>query len=147
MAKELFTSEEQVAIQKAIAEAELNTCGEIRVHVDITCKIDPVKRAIEIFDKLGMHATKERNGVLIYVASKDHQLAIIGDKGINEKVPIHFWDDEIALMTTHFKEGNYALGLIKGIHMVGEQLKEAFPYCKDDENELSNEMSFQEDEE
>lgn len=147
MAKQLFSSEQQKAIQEAIAQAELNTCGEIRVHVDLYCKEDPKKQAIAIFQKLGMDKTKERNGVLIYLATKDHKLAIIGDVAINEVVPDHFWDDEIALMASYFKKGEFTQGLVEGIHKVGEQMKVSFPYCDDDENELSNEISFGDDEE
>lgn len=145
MAKKLFSSEQQKAIQAAIAQAELNTCGEIRVHIDLYCKEDPKKHAITVFEKLGMHKTKQRNGVLIYLATKDHKLAIIGDTAINEVVPDHFWDDEIELMASHFKKGDFTQGLIEGIHKVGEQMKASFPYCEDDKDELSNEISFGDD--
>ena len=146
MATQLFTEADQKAIQNAIAEAELNTCGEIRVHVDKTCKTDPVKRAVEVFNKLGMQKTKLRNGVLIYLATEHQKIAIIGDEAINKAVPERFWDDEIALMVSYFKKGEYKTGLVEGILKVGHQLKTAFPYCEGDENELSNEMSFGEEE-
>ena len=147
MAKQLFSSEQKKAIQEAIAAAELNTCGEIRVHIDQHCKEDPKQQAIGVFQKLGMDKTKERNSVLIYLAIQDHKLAIIGDVAINKVVPDHFWDDEIELMVSHFKKGDFTQGLVEGIHKVGEQMKVSFPYCEDDENELSNEISFGDDEE
>lgn len=145
MAKDQFTQRQQEAIQLAIAQAELNTSGEIRVHVEKKCKEDPVKRAIAVFEKLGMHKTEQRNGVLIYVAMDDHKLAIVGDKGINEIVPDHFWDDERDLMTSYFRQGQFTEGLVKGIAKVGEQMKSAFPYLEGDNNELSNDISFGED--
>lgn len=146
MPKNRFTDRQREAIQQAIEQAELNTSGEIRVHIDKKCKEDPVKKAIKVFEKLSMHKTQLKNGVLIYIAMDDHKLAIIGDQGINEVVPDHFWDDERDLMIGYFKNGQFSEGLVLGIRMVGEQLKTAFPYQKDDKNELRNEVTFGEGE-
>src|SRR5699024_10333035 len=101
--KNRFTDRQREAIQQAIEQAELNTSGEIRVHIDKKCKEDPVKKAVEVFEKLGMHKTELKNGVLIYVAMDDQKLAIVGDKGINDVVPDHFWDDERDMMIGYFK--------------------------------------------
>ncbi|MDD2420177.1 MAG: TPM domain-containing protein, partial [Bacteroidales bacterium] len=95
MAKQTFLSEkEQSMVVKAIEQAELNTSGEIRVHIESSCPGDPVTRAISVFNQLKMNRTKERNAVLIYIAWKSHKFAIIGDSGINEKVPENFWEQE-----------------------------------------------------
>jgi len=142
MGKSLFSADDQQRIVQAIAEAELNTSGEIRVHIEKNCKIDPVKRAIEVFHKLGMERTEQRNGVLIYLATEDHKFAIIGDQGINEHVPDHFWNDERDLMQTYFRKHEFTEGLVQGILKVGDQLKEAFPGEFGDRNELDNEISF-----
>ena len=146
MVKDQFTDRQKEAIQQAIARAELDTSGEIRVHIDKKCKADPVERAIELFHRLDMHKTTQKNGVLIYVAMADRKLAIVGDTGINEVVPDHFWDDERDLMISYFKNGQFTEGLVEGIKKVGEQLKEFFPYIENDENELSNEVTFGGDE-
>jgi uncharacterized membrane protein len=140
--KDFFTASEQEAIQASIATAELNTSGEIRLHVDDKCPGDPVAKAIQVFEKLKMHETELRNGVLIYLAVKDHKLAIIGDKGIDEAVPDDFWDVIKNDLVSRFKEGKYTEGLVEGIHASGEQLKAHFPYQSDDTNELSNDISF-----
>jgi uncharacterized membrane protein len=95
-----------------------------------------------MFDALDMQKTAERNGVLIYLAIEDRQLAILGDAGINQKVPIDFWNKIKDLMIANFKQGNYTEGLTEGILLAGEQLKKQFPYQKDDKNELSNDISF-----
>lgn len=145
MAKNKFTEEQKKKIQEAIAAAELNTSGEIRVHIDDRCKVDPMKNAIEVFERLGMHQTEQRNGVLFYVAMEDHKLAILGDKGINDVVPDHFWDVIRDLMVDQFKKGNFTEGLVHGILMAGEELKAAFPYNEADNNELSNDISFQDE--
>lgn len=128
-------------IVSAIQKAEMQTSGEIRVHIDQKCASDPVKRAVQVFEKLGMHKTALRNGVLIYVSFSDRKLAIIGDQGINSVVPADFWMSTKDKMIHHFKENRFADGIIAAITEAGEQLKRFFPYMENDENELSNEIS------
>lgn len=142
MAEELFSKEDRKKITAAIAEAEMNTSGEIRVHIDKKCNEDVLDRAAWIFEKLEMHKTELRNGVLIYLAVEDRKLAILGDGGINEKVSDGFWDDVRDLMISNFKEGNFTNGLSEGILKAGQQLKSHFPYQTDDVNELSDDISF-----
>lgn len=142
MPKDEFSSQEKNTIVQAIKEAEKNTSGEIRVHLENHCKKDVLDRAAEIFATLKMHETELRNGVLFYLAIKDHQLAILGDTGINQKVPEHFWEEIRDFMVASFKEGKYVYGLSEGIKMAGLQLKSHFPYQSDDRNELSDDISF-----
>jgi uncharacterized membrane protein len=140
--KTFFTDEQSKLIQQSIADAERMCSGEIRVHIDIRCKGDVMAQAKKVFEKLKMHKTAERNGVLIYLALADKKLAILGDKGINEKVPEGFWDLAYSSMKKLFAEANYTEGLQVGIGMAGEKLRTYFPYQKDDSNELSNEISY-----
>lgn len=133
---------EQDLIVKAIEAAELNTSGEIRVHIESICKNNPVSRAVVVFNKLKMFNTKERNGVLIYIAWKSQKFAIIGDIGINEKVSENFWDTEKEILLTNLKEGKAAQGIAAAIEMAGESLKKHFSYQSNDINEQSNEISF-----
>jgi len=142
MAKDAFTEEEKKQIVDAIKEAELNTSGEIQIHLENHCKEDVMDHAAYIFKTLKMHKTDLRNGVLFYMAVKDHKFAILGDAGINNKVPENFWDDIKEHMLSHFKKGDLTAGLSEGIKMAGEQLAAHFPYQKDDENELPDEISF-----
>ena len=137
-----FSKEEKKQITDAIAEAELNTSGEIRLHMEGHCKIDVLDRAAYIFEKLNMHETAQRNGVLFYLAVHDRKFAILGDGGINQVVPANFWDEIKETMLGFFKEGKFIDGLSKGILMAGEQLKANFPYHHEDVNELSDEISF-----
>ncbi len=141
-AKELFTEELQQKVVQAIEQAELNTSGEVRVHVDDHCKGNVLDRAAYIFEKLEMQKTELRNGVLFYLAVADRKFAILGDAGINQKVPSNFWDEIKNEVIAHFKEGDFAGGLSEGIIKAGEQLKAHFPYQEDDVNELDNEISF-----
>jgi len=142
MAKDLFTTEQQQQIVGAVKEAELNTSGEIKVHIDRKCKEDVLDHAAYIFDQLEMQKTELRNGVLIYLAVEDRKLAILGDAGINLKVPTDFWDTTRDIMIKNFKEGKFTEGLSEGIKLAGEQLKKYYPYQSDDVNELSDDISF-----
>lgn len=142
MAKDIFSKAEQKLIVDAIKEAELNTSGEIRVHIDNSCKEDVLDRAAYVFETLKMHETELRNGVLFYVAYDDHKFAILGDAGLNAKVPENFWDSTKDEVISMFKEGQYAQGLANGILKAGKELKQHFPYRKGDVNELDNDISF-----
>ena len=143
MPKDTITPEDEQLILAAIREAEQNTSGEIRVHIENHCQCDVLDRATEVFAELHMHLTKLRNGVLFYIAIKDHQFAVLGDAGINAIVPDHFWEDITEEVISHFKQKQYAIGLANGIKMAGEQLKVHFPYNKEgDENELRDDISF-----
>lgn len=141
-AKSFFTKEQQDQLLHAIEQAELNTSGEVRIHMENSCKGDVLDRAADLFAKLDMHKTKLRNGVLFYLAINDKKFAVLGDAGINAKLPSGFWDEVKEIMQQNFKLGNFTDGLSKGIILAGEKLKEHFPYQKDDTNELSNDISF-----
>jgi len=145
MAKDFFSESEKSQIVEAIAHAENLTSGEIRVHLETKCSEDVLDRAAYLFEKLEMHKTELRNGVLFYISFEDHKLAILGDAGINATVPDGFWDEIKDLMINSFKKGDYCKGLSSGIQKAGEQLKTHFPVSKDDVNELSDEISFGED--
>ncbi|MEX2594921.1 MAG: TPM domain-containing protein [Anditalea sp.] len=143
MAEKLFSEEEKKRITNAIEMAEKETSGEIQVHLENRCKEEVLDRAVEVFKLLKMHKTELRNGVLIYLAVKDHKFAILGDAGINQVVPDHFWDDIKEEMVKHFKEHHFTEGLCLGIEMAAQQLKAHFPYDKHgDDNELPDEISF-----
>ena len=134
-AKDFFTASQKSQIQQSIATAELNTSGEIRVHVDNDCKGDVLDQAANVFRTLKMDATELRNGILFYLAIKDQKFAILGDKG--------FWDSIKETMLSYFKKQQFTEGLSKGIEMAGEKLKIYFPLQENDTNELSNEVSFE----
>ena len=140
--EKFFDPAQKVDILTAIHEAELNTSGEIRVHIENELKGDVLDRASYIFQKLNIHKTKERNGVLFYLAIKSKKFAILADAGINAKVSDKFWEKIKETMSKYFKNENFTEGLSTGIILTGEQLKKHFPYMSDDENELSDEISF-----
>jgi len=139
--KRFLTKVEEQEVVNAIVEAERNTSGEIRVHIEPSSPGDPYARAQEIFYALKMDNTQKSNGVLFYVAVSDRKFAIYGDKGIDAKVPDTFWDDTKILLEKHFKKGAFKAGLVEAILKAGNELKAHFPWLPGDINELGNEIS------
>jgi uncharacterized membrane protein len=139
--KHLFNASEKAQIVAAIAEAEMQTSGQIRVHTEPHCKGDVLVRAAEMFHKLEMQKTERHNAILIYLAYEDRKFAIIGDKGINDVVPKDFWHTTKEHMALHFKRGRFHTGVIHGIQESAKHLAKYFPHEAGDINELSNEIS------
>ncbi|EDM45715.1 hypothetical protein SCB49_07897 [unidentified eubacterium SCB49] len=139
--EDFLSPEEEAKVVEAIRQAELNTSGEIRVHLEAHASIDVFERAVEVFDYLHMNNTKQSNGVLIYVAIEDRELVIMGDKGINDIVGPMFWESTKNTIIDHFKKGDMTQGLVDGVIKAGEQLKKHFPYKKGDVNELPDDIS------
>ena len=138
-----LSSDDELAIVQAIQEAEKKTSGEVRVHIEKKCpKKDPIKRAISLFQKLGMHKTDLRNGVIVYVATEDHLLAIWGDEGIHTKVGREFWESTLITLQEDFKTNQIKTGLTKALLDIGEKLQQHFPYQKDDKNELDDSINY-----
>jgi uncharacterized membrane protein len=141
-AKNFFSKAQQEDIRQAIMNAELDTSGEIRVHIESTCTGDALDRALVVFHKLGMEKTISRNGVLIYLAVKNRKFAIMGDTAIHKVVTENYWDSIKNKMLNHFRENRFTEGLVEAITETGKQLKKHFPYQTNDVNELSDEISF-----
>ena len=142
--KDFFSAEEQRNIIDAIKNAEQRTSGEIRVYVEKRCKfVDPIDRAAEIFFGLKMDSTEHRNATLVYLAYKDHQLAVFGDDGIHQKVGPDFWKAVLTDMREHFLQSHYAEGLVTVVQKIGEALHQHFPYERTtDKNELPDDIVF-----
>jgi len=139
--EDFLTTAQEQAIINTIEEAEKNTSGEIRVHIENNTELPPLERALEVFHLLEMDKTNLRNGVLFYVAVESKKFAILGDVGIHTKVTENFWDAEKELMLSYFIKEEFSKGLELAILEVGIKLKEFFPYQSNDTNELSNEIS------
>jgi uncharacterized membrane protein len=141
-ARDFFSLQQQAAVTRAITAAEHDTSGEIRVHIENSFKGGVLDRAAYIFRHLGMARTRHRNGILIYLAIKNKQFAIIGDKGIHKEVPENFWTHLHQEMLVYFRENRFDEGLIFAISETGKQLQKHFPRQAVDRNELPDEISF-----
>jgi uncharacterized membrane protein len=125
----------------AIRAAEARSRGEIRVHVARAPVEEPQRAAAALFEKLGMAATAERNGVLLFVAPASQRFAVVGDKGIHEKCGGGFWKDVASAMEEDFRQGRFTDGIVKGVAKAGDALAAHFPRTGPDRNELSDEVS------
>ena len=139
--EDFLTSKEEEEIVLAIQQAERNTSGEIRVHIEKTTAISHYDRALEVFQMLKMFNTQQRNGVLLYIAVDDHKFVIYGDEGINNVVSENFWETTKEAIQNQFKQGDFKQGIIDGVLKAGKELQAHFPWTTDDEDELSNEIS------
>ncbi len=140
-----FSETEKQKIVQAIRLAEQETSGEIRLHLERESKKPVFDRAVEVFNKIGMSKTGQRNGVLIYLATGNKQFVILGDEGINNLVKENFWNDVVSFMSLKFKEGEFCQGICEGVTLIGEKLKTHFPFQSDDINELSDKISVKDD--
>jgi len=143
--KHPFTKEEQRIVVDAIREAEAKTSGEIRVFVEGRCAWpDPMDRASEVFFKLKMDKTQQRNGVLVYVALIDHKMALYGDEGIYKMTGgAEYWIKEIELMREYFVKDRIPEGIAQCVLDIGQSLVRYFPLdANTDKNELPDEIVF-----
>ncbi|REJ84444.1 MAG: TPM domain-containing protein [Bacteroidetes bacterium] len=140
--EDYFSEQDRQQILSSIKEAEKNTSGEIRLFIEKKCEGNVLDRAAYIFHEIGMDRTQEKNGVLFYMAFDSHKFAILGDSGINAKVPEDFWHEIKMIMQQHFVDGNFVKGLKEGIRLSGHALSLHFPYSKSDKNELPDDIIF-----
>src|SRR5229473_1629054 len=143
--KEFLALLDQPRIVAAIAAAEGETSGEIRIHIQRKVGGGDIRFVAErTFERLGMTKTALRNGVLLFIASEERSFVILGDKGIDEKVPAGFWDEIAAKLTIRFKNGEFTDGIVEAIAAAGQHLREYFPRATDDVNELPDQIDVSE---
>ena len=144
--KEFLAMLDQPRIVAAIGAAERETSGEIRIHIQPKATGGDVRYVAErTFERLGMTKTALRNGVLLFIASEERSFVILGDKGIDEKVPSEFWFEIAAKLTIRFKNGEFTDGIVEAITAAGLQLKAYFPCAEGDVNELTDEIDVSEE--
>lgn len=141
--KEFLAALDQQRIVEAIAAAEQQTSGEVRVHVQPKAGGEIRAVAERTFERLGMTKTELRNGVLLFIACEEQRFTILGDGGINDKVPAGFWDNIAAKLTIRFQHGEFTDGIVEAIHSAGDQLRTYFPRAEGDINELTNDINVE----
>lgn len=141
--KDFLAALDRQQIVEAIGTAERMTSGEIRVHVQPKAHGELRHVAERTFERLGMTKTKERNGVLLFIACEEQRFVILGDSGIDARVPAGFWDEIAGRLHDRFQQGDYTAGIVDAIHSAGEELKAYFPRAHDDANELANEINIE----
>ena len=135
-------------IEAAIVNLEKQSSAELRVYIErkipLTPSISDLERALQVFTLLEMEKTVARNGVLIYIAFKDHKCSVIGDQGIHQYVGGEFWRQICDTMISHFKQKKYNEGIVNAIECIGKELALHFPHQPNDCDELSNEVVINE---
>lgn len=143
MTDSFFSKLDEPRIVEAIRAAELGSRGEIRIHATEKAVTDVLKEATAAFERLGMTATAERNGILIFVASKSQKFAVLGDSGMTSRVGTAPLDEMAASMSVAFREGRFTDGLVGAVERAGQLLAAHFPRVQGgpDQDELSNTIS------
>ncbi len=138
-----FTEKQQREIVEAIRAAERLTSGEVRLYVEHRCRfMDPLHRAHEVFTKLELHKRMHRNAVLVYVALKDRQYAILGDEGIHTRVGDTFWKTQAEHLKNHFRQGMITEGIVHCILEIGKALQAYFPHTGEQGNNQDEEIFY-----
>ena len=139
--KDFISQMDEAILVAAIAEAERQTSGEIRVFLSHKKPDDAVAAAQHAFDRLGMAKTRARNGVLIFVAPKARKFAVIGDAGVHQRCGAEFWTALAAEMSGHFRQADFTAGLLHAIRKAGELLARHFPRQPGDANQLPDDLA------
>ena len=140
--KKYLSEKEIVDLVEVIKMAENQSTGEIRLHIDSSAEKENAEVAFEVFQRLEMYKTKDRNAVLFHVNFNQRYLTIIGDEGIHQKVCQSFWDKIHSEVITQFVQGKYFFGLKEAIFKTGKELKKYFPVKEENPNELPDEITF-----
>jgi uncharacterized membrane protein len=139
--REFLSKLEHDRIIQAIGEAESKTSGEIRVLIQRgKLKSDPLVAARKKFHRLGMHKTRERNAVLIFVAPRVHKFAVVGDEAIHRKCGNEFWQRIVEGIRTHFRNEKFSDALVEAVREIGDVLATDFPKTRSDTNELPDNL-------
>lgn len=145
-----LTPDDLDAIARGITDAEARTSGQIRVHLEPRVprkhfgrSLAPLDRAREVFARLGMHRTRDRNGVLVYIALRDRKLAIVGDDGVHARVGDDYWERLRDGMIDHLKREAPRDAIVHAVRDLGATLAQHFPHRPDDVDELPNTVSLE----
>ena len=133
-----LSGDDRKRIAEAIAAAEKTTSGEIVVRIVRAAKGPPRDHALKEFHRLGLEKTRDRTGVLLYIAERDRAIEVLGDAGIHANVPDGFWNGVVSRLSGTFKEGRFADGICTAVGEIGGHLTRHFPPKADDTDELSN---------
>jgi len=140
--REFLSKLEHHQIIEAIRQAESKSSGEIRVLIQRgKLNSDPFVAAQKKFRRLGMHKTRERNAVMIFVAPRAHKFAVIGDKATHEKCGDEFWQRVVERMRAHFQTEKFSAAVVEAVQEIGSVLAKHFPKSSTDKNELPDEIA------
>ena len=127
---------------EAIRRAEAGNQGEVRVHVERTCKGgNPLSRAAHLFEGLGMRRTTKDTGVLLYVAVVDRKAAVYAGRGVHGAALPGFWQEVVGAVAKGFREDAAVPTLVTAVERIGGLLRQAAPGVDVAGNELPDGVS------
>ncbi|MBJ6799090.1 TPM domain-containing protein [Geomonas propionica] len=98
------------------------------------------ERALVAFYQQGLYRTRKETGILIFISLLERKVWIVGDRGINEKIPPGYWKTLAERLAQGLRDGRGAQAVCEVIEACGNELERHFPRGEDDRNELSDEL-------
>lgn len=103
------------------------------------------QRAATAFLHEEVFATRERTGILIFVALFERRVVVLGDSGINARVAQHEWDGIVAGVVAGIKAGTPGKALADGIRACAVFLERpGIQRRSDDVDELPDHLRLEE---
>lgn len=99
-----------------------------------------MERAVRSFYEKGLYKTVHETGVLIFISLLERKVWILGDRGINQKIAPHLWQQFAAELSQGIRQGNPCEAVCTTISRCGTELRRHFPRQADDINELPDEL-------
>ncbi len=101
------------------------------------------ERAIRAFYEKGLYRTREETGILIFISLLERTVWILGDRGIDQRIPPETWQGLAGDLSSGIRAGQAAPALCAVIDRCGELLQCHFPRRSDDVNELSDNVLYE----
>lgn len=93
------------------------------------------------FVDLGIHRTKGRTGILVFVAAFEGTVEVVADVGIHPKKLGVAWDEVVRKLDRAFRLDRSAELFIDALRQLGPVLAKEHPRAHDDENELKDDLT------
>jgi putative membrane protein len=93
-------------------------------------------RAFQLFAERGLHGTKGRTALLIFVSELERRVVLLGDATIHAELGQAGWQEEVKRLLGRIRQGRLRDGLTEVLAELAPRLAAVAPRQADDENEL-----------